>query len=92
MRGGLRSHIAQEWLRENGKEVPLVLGGYKKLRNHCIKILDRIEEIDQNWIIIGGRTGSGKTKLIKKISNSIFFTWFISRFSQFEFFSKKAAV
>ena len=71
MRGGLRSHIAQEWLRENGKEVPLVLGGYKKLRNHCIKILDRIEEIDQNWIIIGGRTGSGKTKLIKKISNSI---------------------
>ena len=41
------------------------------LRNHCIKILDRIEEIDQNWIIIGGRTGSGKTKLIKKISNSI---------------------
>ena len=71
MRGGLRSQIAQEWLKENGRDVPLIFGGYKKLRNYCMLTLDTIEQKKQKWIIIGGRTGSGKTKLIKKISSSI---------------------
>jgi len=30
-RGGLRSHIAQQWLQEAGVEYPLVQGGYKSV-------------------------------------------------------------
>ena len=59
------------WTKENGRDVPLIFGGYKKLRNYCMLTLDTIEQKKQKWIIIGGRTGSGKTKLIKKISSSI---------------------
>ena len=71
MRGGLRSQIAQSWLKEKGVEIPIVIGGYKKLRSECINIHNSIKKLNQNWIIIGGKTGSGKTNLIEKISNSI---------------------
>ena len=65
-RGGLRSRTTQAWLKEVGVDYPLVTGGYKAMRRFLI---DQTEEIlgARDAIIVGGRTGSGKTILIKDI-------------------------
>lgn len=44
-RGGQRSHIVQQWLRESGIDYPLIKGGYKALRQAAIQIT---EELVQN--------------------------------------------
>ena len=36
-RGGQRSHIVQQWLRERQIDLPLVAGGYKALRQAAIE-------------------------------------------------------
>ncbi len=70
-RGGKRSEIAREWLQKEGIEIPLIDGGYKALRRTCFNILNSVDKDSKKWIIIGGRTGSGKTKIIQKVSGSI---------------------
>ena len=70
-RGGQRSKIAQNWLKEIGVDIDIVEGGFKALRNTCIDVLDSASSDNKEWIIIAGKTGSGKTKMIKQISNSI---------------------
>ena len=70
-RGGQRSKIAQDWLKEIGVDIDIVEGGFKALRNTCIEVLDSASSDNKEWIIIAGKTGSGKTKMIKQISNSI---------------------
>lgn len=70
-RGGLRSQISQQWiLDETGKDYPRIAGGYKAMRRFLI---DTIERIAQKIpiLILGGRTGSGKTRLLKQLENSI---------------------
>jgi tRNA 2-selenouridine synthase len=62
-RGGQRSEIAQEWLYEDGVEYPRVKGGYKALRQFLINTLDRLGAHFQP-LLIGGRTGVGKTELL----------------------------
>lgn len=62
-RGGLRSSTAQEWLNEAGVAVPRVAGGYKALRHECLDVIDEAVE-RKRWLVIGGRTGSGKTRLL----------------------------
>ena len=69
-RGGLRSQIAQEWLREAGHHVPRVDGGFKALRQCCLNALARAPEA-LPWVVLAGRTGSGKTLLIRERSDSI---------------------
>ena len=69
-RGGQRSGIAQEWLRESEIEITRLKGGYKAFRNFLMEESLKIsEKIDT--IILGGRTGSGKTLLLPDIENSI---------------------
>ena len=68
LRGGLRSQIASKWLQEIGKTIHPVEGGYKALRKTCLSLL---EKPDKKFWIIGGKTGSGKTEIIKSLSNSI---------------------
>jgi len=65
-RGGLRSQIATSWIKEAGIEVPRIEGGYKALRNH---LLLRLTERSQSekFIILGGKTGSGKTHFIQNL-------------------------
>ena len=69
-RGGQRSKITQEWMRESGKEIVRLKGGYKAFRSY---LMQEIEDSTERFkpIIIGGRTGSGKTILLQKIENSI---------------------
>ena len=69
-RGGSRSRISQEWLHEAGVDIVRIKGGYKAFRNY---LMTQVEEAPKHFspIIIGGRTGSGKTILLKKVQNSI---------------------
>ena len=70
-RGGERSKIAQSWLKEIGINIERVDGGFKALRNACLDILNTASKDDKKWIIISGKTGSAKTKMISKLNNSI---------------------
>ena len=70
-RGGLRSEIAQSWLKEVGCDIKRISGGFKALRNACLSVLNDASNDDKKWIIISGRTGSAKTKLINILNNSI---------------------
>lgn len=69
-RGGQRSKIAQQWIRESGREISRLKGGYKAFRNY---LLQEIEQFSSHFspIVLGGRTGSGKTIVLQKISNAI---------------------
>ncbi|MFP5440419.1 MAG: tRNA 2-selenouridine(34) synthase MnmH [Gammaproteobacteria bacterium] len=65
-RGGLRSQTVRQWLHEAGVDYPLVVGGYKALRRF---LLDETERMAASLplAIVGGRTGSGKTRVIHAI-------------------------
>jgi tRNA 2-selenouridine synthase len=69
-RGGLRSRIAQQWLKEAGVDIPLVAGGYKALRSYLISSLDSLCT-SMGLVLIGGRTGNGKTLLIKRLGHTV---------------------
>jgi tRNA 2-selenouridine synthase len=69
-RGGLRSRISQQWLKDVGVEIAVVEGGYKALRRFLIEETARI--VTQNKLfLLTGNTGSGKTKLLNQHSFSI---------------------
>ncbi len=68
-RGGQRSHIAQQWLAESGVAVPLITGGYKALRGFLLKALE--EATGSNFLVIAGKTGSGKTNLLGELPDSL---------------------
>lgn len=67
-RGGMRSRISQQWLRDTtGIAYPRVRGGYKALRRFLI------EQLEENSpkvrpVVIGGRTGVGKTRLLQRLT------------------------
>ena len=69
-RGGERSKISQEWLSQSGNDITRFKGGYKAFRSY---LMNEIEASCTHFkpIILGGRTGSGKTILLKTLENSI---------------------
>ena len=69
-RGGLRSQIAQQWLREAGIDYPRVTGGYKAIRSFLIDTLD-LAVAECEFVVVGGMTGTGKTEVIAAVENSI---------------------
>jgi tRNA 2-selenouridine synthase len=70
-RGGLRSKISQQWIYEHtGINYPRVEGGYKALRRFLLEQLEIITA-EINPIILGGRTGTGKTLLLQTVINQI---------------------
>ena len=62
-RGGLRSRLSQQLIRDAGVDYPLIKGGYKAMRRFLIDELDRNSET-LPLMLVSGRTGSGKTLLI----------------------------
>jgi len=69
-RGGQRSQISQAWLGEAGITIPRLKGGYKAFRGFLMAESERIAK-EAKTLILGGRTGSGKTLLIHALKNSI---------------------
>ena len=60
-RGGMRSNITAWMLQLAGLRVTLLRGGYKAFRRKMLTELDKSRSI----IILGGKTGSGKTELLQ---------------------------
>ncbi len=69
-RGGERSKISQEWIAESGKSIVRLEGGYKAFRNY---LMEETEKSTTQFkpMVIGGRTGSGKTIFLNKLKNVI---------------------
>ncbi|QSX33504.1 tRNA 2-selenouridine(34) synthase MnmH [Shewanella avicenniae] len=62
-RGGQRSQISQQWLKDAGIEIPYIAGGYKAMRQHLINVIDHAPQ-QQNMLVLSGITGSGKTEFL----------------------------
>lgn len=69
-RGGLRSHTSRQWMRDAGVEYPLITGGYKAMRQFLIEVIDHQAE-QRPWLILSGRTGTGKTRVIDRVAESL---------------------
>lgn len=69
-RGGLRSQICQQWLRESGCDYPRITGGYKAMRTFLLDALQQICE-QGNMIVLAGPTGSAKTELLTGIPGAV---------------------
>ncbi len=69
-RGGMRSEIAQSWLAESGMDIPRVAGGFKALRKACLDVLANAPKT-KRWLVLAGRTGSGKTSLLREFDTGI---------------------
>ncbi len=70
-RGGLRSKITQQWIYEHTKVIyPRIKGGYKALRQFLLEQLTVCAE-KITPVIIGGRTGVGKTLLLYRLQKQI---------------------
>lgn len=69
-RGGLRSRLSQQLLKEAGLDYPIVIGGYKAMRRFLIDELEA-NAVVAPLILVSGRTGSGKTLLLKNLQHQI---------------------
>lgn len=65
-RGGKRSESMTWLLYQSGLEVYRLSGGYKAYRRFC---LDQLSACQLRFIRIGGKTGSGKTDIIKTLGH-----------------------
>ena len=63
-RGGKRSGSMAWLLNLAGLEVKILKGGYKAYKNFIRK---EIQERNFNFIVLGGKTGSGKTHILKAL-------------------------
>lgn len=63
-RGGLRSKTTCEWIKDKVDNVTRIEGGYKALRNI---LLDEFEK-SHPLMVVSGPTGSGKSEVLRKIS------------------------
>jgi len=70
-RGGLRSQIVQQWIKEQGGiDYPRVGGGYKAMRTFLLETVDQaVAECD--LVLLGGMTGTGKTELLVQLRNGL---------------------
>lgn len=69
-RGGLRSRTTRDWLAELNIHYPIIKGGYKSMRSYLLTQLE-LNSDRLPFIILGGRTGSGKTKVLQQLPNYI---------------------
>lgn len=69
-RGGLRSQISQQWLREAGVDYPRVVGGYKALRTFLLDTLQAAVN-ECGVCLVDGLTGTGKTDVLLQLPNAL---------------------
>ncbi|NWB93044.1 tRNA 2-selenouridine(34) synthase MnmH [Pseudomonas agarici] len=70
LRGGLRSQIVQQWLKDAGIDYPRVSGGYKAMRTFLLQSVEQaVAQAD--FLLLGGMTGTGKTDVIVQLDNSL---------------------
>lgn len=73
-RGGLRSNLSKQLIAEAGIDYPLITGGYKAMRRFLIDELDAnslaLRKASAPLVLVAGRTGSGKTRVIQRIAHS----------------------
>lgn len=69
-RGGLRSQISQQWLREAGVEYPRVAGGYKALRGFLLDCMEQAAS-QCRFTLIDGLTGTGKTDVLLQLPHAL---------------------
>ncbi len=69
-RGGLRSQLVQQWLKDAGVDYPRVRGGYKFLRRFLIDSLD-LAVRECPLTLVAGLTGTGKTEVIARLEGSL---------------------
>lgn len=69
-RGGKRSQITQQWLKEIGIERPIIEGGYKAVRGFLTSELDRYS-LTHSFRVLTGATGSGKTSFLEELKNDV---------------------
>jgi tRNA 2-selenouridine synthase len=60
----------QSWLRARGLDRPRVAGGFKALRHVCLDLRTGAPA-HKHWLVLGGRTGCGKTDLLVTLPNAI---------------------
>ena len=65
-RGGMRSSIMSWVLNMGGFKTFLLKGGYKAFRNHVLQTLEQPRKV----IVVGGKTGSGKTELLQHLQQA----------------------
>jgi len=69
-RGGERSKISQEWIAEAQRDIVRLKGGYKAFRAYLMEETEHsVEHFEP--VILGGRTGSGKTILLNRLENAV---------------------
>lgn len=69
-RGGQRSTIVQQWLAASGLPRPRIRGGYKALRQYLLQALTTVGGT-RPLLLLGGRTGTGKTRLLDDLPHSV---------------------
>jgi len=69
-RGGLRSKICQQWLREAGCDYPRVSGGYKAMRRYLLGQMEQLAQ-RQPLLLLAGGTGAAKTELLRQIPQAV---------------------
>ena len=63
-RGGKRSESMGWLLKQTGFDIKVLQGGYKRFRND---LFDFFEKTSFKFIVISGKTGSGKTEILKHL-------------------------
>jgi tRNA 2-selenouridine synthase len=64
-RGGMRSEIAQRWLKDAGVDYPRIKGGYKAMRRWLTDSTDQL--IGKTpLLLLGGPTGAAKTRILNE--------------------------
>jgi len=67
-RGGMRSLSVVNLLCQMGYDAKQIEGGYKQYRNDTLAVLN---QFSPDLIVIHGLTGTGKTRIINQLENSI---------------------
>ena len=69
-RGGLRSALVAEWLSARGVDIERLPGGYRAIRRRCLELIEDFSRQQPLWLL-GGRTGTGKTRLLSRLPQTL---------------------